>query len=90
MMEGLSSKKIHKQKYQCILKQAHILQIFLAVNSNDGSIVKRMKEDQRGLCLRGVLKFGPCLTQNFHLKLYPICKTNPSQNHAHFIQIISN
>ena len=53
-------------------------------------IVKRMKEDQRGLCLGGVLKFGPCLTQNFHLKLYPICKTNPSQNHAHFSQIISN
>ena len=50
-------------------------------------IVKRMKEDQRGLYLGGVLKFG-LLT--FHLKLYHICKTNPSQNHAHVIQIISN
>lgn len=92
-MEGLLSKKIHKQKYQCILKQAHILQIFLVVNSNDVSSTHyyaNVKEDQRGLCLRGVLKFGLCLTQNFHLKLYPVCKTNPLQNHAHVIQIISN
>ena len=50
-------------------------------------IMQRMKEDQRGVCLGGVLKFG-LLT--FHLKLYHICKTNPSQNHAHVIQIISN
>ena len=47
-------------------------------------IMQRMKEDQRGFCLGGVLKFG-LLT--FHLN---ICKTNPSQNHAHVIQIISN
>lgn len=48
MMEGLSSKKIHKQKYQCILKQAQILQIFLAVSSNDGSSTNYCEKDERG------------------------------------------
>lgn len=89
-MEGLLSKKIHKQKYQCILKQAHILQIFLAVNSNDVSSTHHYAKDEGGpegfLSRRG----SQVWAFNFSLKIIPHLQTNPSQNHAHVIQIISN
>ena len=70
-MEGLLSKKIHKQKYQCILKQAHIPQIFLAVNSNDVSSTHHYAKDEGGpegsLSGRGSLVWA----FNFSLKIIP-------------------